>query len=567
MEWFFNLLRQSPELAIFVTLVLGFALGRIKVGNFSLGLVTGVLLMGVLVGQLGITIAPVVKSAFFLLFLFAVGYSVGPQFVHGLKKEGLPQMAFAAIVCVVCLAVTWGAALIAGFDAGNSAGLLSGANTISAVIGVATDMIGHTGATAADKHKMINEIPVAYAVTYIFGTAGTAWFLSYVGPKLLGGNLVTKCKEYEKQLGGSIAEEDPSSESAYSGAAFRVYEIDNQFFKGGKTVAQAEAMLLEQGWPLYVDRIRNSDGRIVDMITPETVLNNGERVLLNAPVDTLLADMQLIGHEVADLGLMGGFRVEVLRVRLNNKNIAGRTLEQMKGRRSRYGVIIRSIERGGVKVPLLPALRLQRGDVVELEGTKKNVDRFAAQLGYAERPTNVTDLLYVALGIVLGGVLGSLMVRVGNIPFSLSASGGVLIAGIVFGWLHSLRPTAGSVPAASLWLMNNLGLNVFIAVVGISAGPDFVAGLKASGVSLFVAGIAVSILPMLAGLLLGRYVFKFHPGITLGACAGSRVTTAALGAIQDAAQSRVPALSYTVTYAVGNTLLIIWGVVIVLLMS
>ena len=230
-------------------------------------------------------------------------------------------------------------------------------------------------------------------------------------------------------------------------------------------------------------------------------------------------------------------------------------------------MILRKINRGETTLPLLNNVQIQLGDVFEIEGRKSDVDRFAKYLGFADRPTNVTDLLYVGLGIFLGGVFGTLTFKAGNIPLSLSASGGVLIMGIIFGWLRSRRPTFGAVPEPAIWLMNNLGLNVFIAVVGISAGPDFIAGLKASGLSLFVAGVFVSIVPMFIGLLLGKYVFKFHPAITLGACAGARTTTAALGALEDAVQSKVPALSYTTTYAVGNTLLIIWGVVIVLLMS
>ncbi len=567
MEGIFSVLRQYPELAIFITLALGFALGRIKIGSFSLGPVTGVLLMGVVVGQLNLDISPAVKLAFFLIFLFAVGYGVGPQFVHGLKKEGLPQILFACIICVVCLFVSWAGALIAGFDIGNAAGLLAGANTISAVIGVSSDMIGQLPLEAAEKQRMINEIPVAYAVTYIFGTAGTAWFLSYVGPKMLGGNIVERCREYEKQLGGTIAEEDPALQPAYEGATFRVYELNQEYFNEKRTVGETESYLQENDWPAYIDRIRTRSGAMIDNVTPFSPLYKGYRVLLNAPVETLLKDEELLGREVPDLELMNNFRVEVLRVMVKSKQVAGKTLQELKDYRARRGVIIRSIERSGTIIPLLPGVKIERGDIVELEGLKRNVERFAGMLGFIERPTNITDILYVGLGIFLGGLLGSLTVHVDNVPFSLSVSGGVLIAGLIFGWLHSLRPTIGSIPGSSLWLMNNLGLNVFIAVVGISAGPDFISGLKASGISLFLTGIAISLTPMLVGLLLGRYVFKFHPGITLGACAGSRVTTAALGAIQDATQSRIPALSYTITYAVGNTLLIIWGVVIVLLMS
>ena len=140
------------------------------------------------------------------------------------------------------------------------------------------------------------------------------------------------------------------------------------------------------------------------------------------------------------------------------------------------------------------------------------------------------------------------------------------VAGLLFGWLRSKHPTFGGIPEPSLWVLNNVGLNMFIAVVGIAAGPSFIAGFKEVGVSLFIVGALATAIPLVSGLLMAKYLFKFHPALSLGCTAGARTTTAALGAIQDAVESDTPALGYTVTYAVGNTLLIIWGVVIVLLM-
>jgi putative transport protein len=218
-------------------------------------------------------------------------------------------------------------------------------------------------------------------------------------------------------------------------------------------------------------------------------------------------------------------------------------------------------------MPFTPGTTLDRGDVLTIVGAKRDVERAAIGLGYADRPTNMTDMVFVGVGIVLGGLVGALTIRLGGIPLSLSTSGGALIAGLVFGWLRSVKRTFGRIPAPALWILNNVGLTTFIAVVGISAGPSFVAGLKQAGVSLFFAGIVVTSFPLIIGVLMGKYIFKFHPGINLGACAGARTTTAALGMIEDVAKSKVPALGYTVTYAVGNTLLTIWGLVIVLLMA
>jgi len=261
------------------------------------------------------------------------------------------------------------------------------------------------------------------------------------------------------------------------------------------------------------------------------------------------------------------FPAEVLDVVVTDKALAGKTLADLAGHEFARGVFLRRLTRVGRELPFTPETKIDRGDVLTLVGAKLHVERAARKIGYADRPTNLTDMVFVGLGIVLGGLVGALTVHVGGIPLSLSTSGGALIAGLVFGWLRSVNRTFGRIPAPALWILNNVGLTTFIAVVGISAGPSFVAGLKQAGLSLFFAGIVVTSVPLIIGVLMGKYLFKFHPGITLGAAAGARTTTAALGMIEDVARSKVPALGYTVTYAVGNTLLTIWGLVIVLLMS
>ena len=564
-NWIIKILQDSPELAIFLALGLGVYLGKLTFKGFSLGSVTGVLLMGILIGQLHLEIADVVKSTFFLLFLFAVGYSVGPQFIHSLKKDGIPQILFACCVCVACLLTTYVVALVMGFDLGHTVGLLSGANTISATIGVATDTIQQLPISEAEQNSIINSIPVAYAVTYIFGTAGTAWFISAIGPKILGGDIIKETKEYEAKLGGNIQDNDPLLEDAYNRITIRAFKTSSSFFNDPKTVKEVEEFLLTEGSPVYVERIRKIDHRIIDEPQLTDLIEKGDIIVLNGALETVLNDETFTTNEVIDIELLS-FKVEILKVRIHQKELEGKTIGDLNKNSNRHGVLIRKVLRSNVPLPLLNNILLQSGDIIKIEGRKLAVDRFAQYAGYAERPTVATDLLYVGIGIFLGGILGSLTLKLGNVPISLSSSGGVLIMGIIFGWLRSTKPTFGAIPEPAIWLMNNLGLNVFIAIVGISAGPHFIEGLKDSGLSLFIAGIFVSTIPMVIGLFLGKYVFKFHPAITLGACAGSRTTTAGLGEIETAIHSNVPALSYTTTYAVGNTLLIIWGVVIVILM-
>ena len=563
MEWIINQLRERPELAIFLTLFLGFWLGKLRIGKFSLGTVTSVLLVGVLVGQLKIDVPGPIKSVFFLLFLFAVGYKVGPQFFRGLKKDGLPQVGFAVLMCVSVLVVTWLLALVMGYNPGEAAGLLAGSQTISAVIGVAEDTMANMGLDEAQRQSYINIIPVSYAVTYVFGTAGSAWVLSSLGPKLLGGleKVKAACKELEAKMGSSEADE-PGFMHAARPVTFRAYKIENEWFKQGRRVIDLEMYFQKDGKRLFVERLRKQG--VVRDVAPNTVLNIGDEVVLSGRREFVIGEEDWIGEEVQDAQLLD-FPAETLPVTVTKKTFAGKTVANIRRHKFMHGVSIRSIKRAGIEIPVLAQTKLDAGDVIEVVGTKQEVESAAVQIGYVDRPTHQTDMIFVGLGILIGGLFGALSIHIGGVPISLSTSGGALIAGLFFGWLRSKHPTFGRIPEASLWVLNNVGLNMFIAVVGIAAGPSFVQGFRDVGLSLFIVGAIATTLPLIIGLLLAKYIFKFHPAIALGCCAGARTTTAALGAIQDAVESETPALGYTVTYAVGNTLLIIWGVAIVLM--
>ena len=293
-------------------------------------------------------------------------------------------------------------------------------------------------------------------------------------------------------------------------------------------------------------------------------LEIGDEVVLSGRREYVIGEEDWIGPEIQDQQLLD-FPAEKLPVMITQKTFAGKTVSAIRNEKFMHGVSIRSIRRAGIDIPVMAQTTVDAGDVVEVVGTRQEVETAARRLGYIDRPTNQTDMIFVGLGILVGGLFGALSVHIGGVPISLSTSGGALIAGLLFGWLRSKHPTFGRIPEPSQWVLNNVGLNMFIAVVGISAGPGFVQGFHDVGISLFLVGAAATTFPLIIGLLLARYLFKFHPAIALGCCAGARTTTAALGAIQDAVESETPALGYTVTYAVGNTLLIIWGVVIVLL--
>jgi len=552
-------LREHQELAIFLTLALGFFVGRLKVGSFSLGTVVGTLLAGVVIGQLGIDVPPIVKAVFFSLFLFTTGYKVGPQFFRGLRTDALPQLGVTVVLCGTCLVTAFVAAKLLGYDVGTAAGLLAGAFTESTVIGTAADAINHLDLPAAEKTALVNNIPVAYAVTYLVGTAFIVWFLPNVGPRLMRANLRDEAKKLQAETAGG-EEMEPGVQSAFQNFAVRAYRVTDERLVN-KTVAELEA--LPRNARVFVSRVRH-DGSIVE---PElgTVICHGDVVAVMARAETLMTGGHQIGPEVDDRALLD-FPAEFLDVVVTRKAFVGKTLGELAPREAARGVFLRKLVRLGQQIPFTADTRIDRGDLMSLVGAKHDVERAAKEIGYADRPTVATDMVFVGLGIFLGGLLGLLTLTIGGVPLTLTVSGGALIMGLVFGWLRAVRPTFGRIPEPAMWVFDTVGLTTFVAVVGLGAGPTFVAGLQRSGISLVMVGLVAAVIPHITAILFGRYVLKMNPVILLGACAGAGTMTAALRAVQDEAQSKLPALGYTVPYAVGNILLTAWGPVIVALM-
>lgn len=563
MTWFVDTLKAYPEIAIFLALGIGYWVGGKSFKGFSLGAVTSTLLVAIAIGVLGVKISANVKSVFFLMFLFAVGYGVGPQFVRGIAKDGLPQAIFAVILAVLSLIASVIAAMVAGYDLGSAAGLFAGSQTISASMGLATDAINRLGRSPEETKMLLDGMPIAYAVTYIFGTVGSAIILAQIGPKLLGIDLVAACKEYEQMLGAGGAGSGGGTD--WHEFEVRAYSVAPNSPFIGKSVGELEAGT-HDGVRAFIERIRRN-GKIME-VDQHTLIEGGDIVAIGGKRDQLIARLGPSGREVEDAELLS-IHTEGVDVYVTNKEVDGKPLQELARWPGARGVFLKKIKRGPTEtvIPVLPKTQLYRGDVLTLVGRTQDINATAKQLGYVDRPTTVMDVAFVSLAITVGALIGAIVIHVAGIPLTISTAGGSLIAGIIFGWFRAIHPTFGRIPEPTLWFMNSVGLNVFIAVVGISAGPGFIAGLQKLGVSLFLWGIFATTVPLIIGMFLAKYVFRFHPALLLGICAGARTTTAALGMVCEAAKSQVPGLGYTVTYAVGNTLLTIWGMMVIMILS
>jgi putative transport protein len=558
MRYVLTSLREHPELAIFLTLAVGFVLGRIRVGSFKLGNVVGTLIAGVLIGQFDIKVDPTVKAVFFSLFLFATGYKVGPQFFRGLKKNAMPQVALTVVLCVSSLATTLVAARLLNYDVGTAAGLMAGAFTESTVIGTASDTIDRLDIPEAEKTRLKNNIPVAYAVSYLVGTGLVVWFLSSAAPKLLRIDLKAEALKLAEQMSGGHGTDD-GVQLAYKEWSIRAFRLTDAAV--GRTVANVEGSVSPDR--VFVERVRRG-AEFIDA-TPDTVLHAGDVVAIAARRRVLLGGRLPLGQEVEDPDLLA-FPLTTLDVVVTKKSAAEQPLKVLAQRHGR-GIALAKLIRGGEEIPFAPETIINRGDILRLAGAKRDVERAGEALGYIERPSSESDVVFLGVGIVVGGLIGLLTLTVGGLPLTLTSSGGALVMGLVFGWLRSLHPTFGRIPEPALWIFDTVGLAVFIGVVGLTAGPTFVAGLRETGPSLLLVGMIVSLVPHFVSLLFGLHVLKMNPVILFGACTGAGTITAALRAIQDESGSKLPVLGYTVPYAIGNIILTAWGPVIVVLMQ
>jgi putative transport protein len=474
----------------------------------------------------------------------------------------VPQAVFSAVQCLLCLLVPVVICKIAGYDLGYSAGLYSGSQTISAAMGLSTDAINRLELPADQSKALLNSMPIAYAVSYMFGTVGSALVIALLGPKLLRINLPAACKEYEEKHGGG--KQLGGAGSGWHRWELRAYRVNDQGKADGLSASQAEALVPNSR--VFVQRVRRN-GNVTEA-SADTVLHGGDVLAVAGAREVLVSTIGTTAVEVDDPELLA-VPVAGVDVFVTNKAVDGKTLLEVSQMPEARGVFLRQITRGATatQIPILPNTKIERGDILTLVGRTQDIAVATTKLGVADKVTDVADVAFIGLFVTVGALIGSLVFKVGGVPLTLSTAGGALVAGIFGGWLRSVRPSFGRIPSPTIWFMNSVGLNIFIAIVGISAGPGFVNGLKTQGIGLFLWGAVATTLPLVLGMFIAKYLFRFHDALTLGIVSGARTTTASLGLVCDIGKSQVPALGYTVTYAVGNTLLTIWGMVLVLLLK
>lgn len=555
LDWIIESLRSHPEVVFFLTLGVGFLIGQVKIGAQKLGSVLGVLVAGLIIGQIGVSVGANVKWIFFDLFLFAVGFKCGPQFVQGLRSSGVVQVGLTLVFFAVAMTLVIGTVVILGLDAGSGVGMFAGSLTVSAALGVAGDALQRMSPSEAELQVMQTHMASAFAACYVIGMLFTTWFLSRIGPKVLGIDLAQSCKQLEHDMG--VQELEVLCTTLYHEISIRSYRVDASH--AGRTVAEIESDFTDGR--VFVEAIH----RGAELITPspddrvvedDVIALTGREILLASPANP----WRML--ETSDRTVLEA-PTRTVTVIVNSDAFIDRPLSDLARHPDLRSVFLVRLERGGLELTPALSTTLQAGDRITITGRLSAIEHVAEAVGTIETSSKATNMLAITFTIVLGALIGLPAIKFGQLELGLGVGVGILIGGLALGYLRSRRKHTEHISESVLWLFDNVGLSGFVAVTALEAAPQLIPSLQEVGFRLLVAGLLISFVPHLVVMLVGKYIFKVHPGILLGICAGAGVLAPGLAAVQDVARSKVPTIGYSVTYALGNILLALGGSILV----
>lgn len=556
-----SLFSKSPELAIFLSLAIGFWIGKFKIGSFQLGGVAGSLLAAVAVSQFGVTVSDTVKNILFALFIFAVGYDSGQQFFRSLGRQTLREIALAVIVALSGLATVVILAKMFGLDKGLAAGIAAGGLTQSAIMGVAGDALGKMGLDPDTLKTLTGNIGVGYAVTYIFGSFGAIIICVNVLPKFMGKSIRDAAMEAESQMNGGAVILGPNEEMALSTLVGRVYRLKEGNFSTVKELEESS-----DTFPITVERVLRNNAAL--SIRQDLPLKAGDYVLIVGEREAISKIDEKIGTEVEPVPGMSLVMKKQEAVVTNSDFIGKKFDEVWRNAKTdvRHGVYVLSASRAGANLKVTADEVFEEGDTLTLYGSPEDVRRVSDVLGYSIIPSDKTDFVFMGLGIVVGLLIGMITVRLGSLPVTLGSGGGALLSGLAFGWYRSRHPKMGNLPSSASQLLKDLGLAGFVVIVGLNSGLQAITTIEQHGLTIFMIGVAVTILPLLIAMVLGKYMLGYkNAAVLAGALSGARSANPAFGEVLGAAGNSIPTIPFAITYALANVFLTLLGPFIVAL--
>ena len=558
LQEFFNFLATNPFILLFLTVGLAVWLGRQNVAGYGLGMVASAIIVGsglsVWASVYGEKLAldNFTKSLFYYLFMYGVGLRVGPSFVNSLGGDGIKFTGLAIVSCLCGLLIVVLGVQIMELPPGTAGGILAGSQTMSAAIGSAEQAVTSGALTlpqGTSPEDVSAMIALSYGITYLWGTVGIILITKYL-PTWWGIDARAAARAYEKEHG--VASGDAPALSGWTAGSLRAYRLENPGWVG-RTMAD---MLRENPEYRFVNIVR--DGAALGA-REDLPLALGDIIALGGTLTGLTDKMGLIGPEVADRAALD-LPLDRAEILVTNRDTLKKTREEWRALPGANEVQVLSIERSGVPIPIGKNTTLQRLDVVTIVGLKSAVEKIGEAFGRVIRPSTGTDLLTLSLGMILGFLIGAIEFPAFGSKVGLGNAGGLLVAGVIVSSLTSRLRFFGNTPAAARNILEDLGLVVFVAIVGINAGNSLLAQLTGMlALKIFVLGFIACSLPPILVWVLGLYVFKFNPAVLMGGVAGARSHS---GPCREAAVeigSNVPWIGFPVAYAVSGVLLTVFG--------
>jgi aspartate-alanine antiporter len=558
MSWLHALFAQSPEIALFLSLAIGYWIGKFQFGKFQLGGVAGSLLAAVIISQVGVSIDNGIKSVLFALFIYAVGFESGPQFFRSLGRQSLREIAMATVLAVSGLITVIVLARMFGLDKGLAAGIAAGGLTQSAIIGTAGAAIGKLGLAADETQRLQANVAIGYAVTYIFGSFGAIIVCVNILPWFMRRSIRDDAIKAEAEMLAGARNLGVGEYAATPDLVGRIYRIDSA---AGRTVGEVEA---GAALPISIERVKR-EGALIGA-EPSLKLQAGDIVLVVGRRAGVVGLSSKLGPELQSSEGMDVI-VVTREVAVTAPAFVKRTVAEIRASTAaemRHGVYVVEVKRAGVRLSLKDDTVIEPGDVVTLYGTSEDVQRAARQVGSIIIPSDKTDFVFHGLGLVVGLLIGLVVVRLGDIPLTLGSGGGALLSGLAFGWYRSRNMALGNMPTAASTLLRDLGLAGFVAVVGLQSGQQAVTTIADKGLSIFLIGVVVTLLPLLITMVFGRYVLRYdNTAVFAGALSGSRSANPAFGEVLDKAGNSIPTTPFAITYALANVFLTLLGPLVV----
>lgn len=558
MDAFFAWLAANPFILLFVTVGLAVWLGRQSVAGYGLGMVAAAIIVGcglsVWASTYGhkLELNTFTKSLFYYLFMYGVGLRVGPSFVNSLGGDGIKFTLLALVSSVVGLALVVIGAKLLDLPPGAAGGMLAGSQTMSAAIGSAEQAVTAGAITlppGTDPNSVSAMIALSYGITYIWGTVGIILITKYL-PKWWGLDAKAAARDYEKEHG--VASGDTPALSGWTAGGLRAYRLENDAWIG-RTMRD---ILRDNPEYRFVNLVR--DGQALGALDTER-LQRGDVIALGGRREAMTEKMGLIGPEVSDRAALD-LPLDRAEILVTNGDMLKKTREEWRALPGADQIQVVSLERGGVPIPIGKDTTLQRMDLVTVVGLKSAVQQIGDVFGRVVRPSTATDLLTLSLGMILGFLIGAIEFPAFGAKVGLGNAGGLLVSGVIVSSVASRLRFFGNTPAAARNVLEDLGLIVFVAIVGINAGNSLLAQLTGMlALKIFVVGFVACSVPPFIVWAIGLYVFKFNPAILMGGVAGARSHS---GPCREAAveiQSNVPWIGFPVAYAVSGVLLTVFG--------